>query len=583
MKPPSARSPRLIVAERNLAALPPDAPARPAALIAVAREVLHRAPLRAIEVATEAAALALDGGDLALRFEALCVVASGCLSLSDFVAAESTISTLGALVDSEARSARHLSLRAMRAQRGGDLQGALALTFEALRLWERSGEATSRRAASTHNLAGNLLAQFADFAGAIEHFHRALSLYAEDPDDDVTAVIANNLGRAYRELGHHSAAEEVFLTTLSRFPADDDSFVRTILTLNLGQLLVDAGRSAEAVGILTDALVISQARGYARATGGLLHSLGLAHQAAGDLAEAGRRFEAAHEVRAALGEQADLTDTQVRYAALLVEMGRADEAVAMLGPLLDGPTAHAWLRIRADALLLLHHIARARGELERALDLHVAYHDQCKVFLDDRATLRCQALHVRHQVQQLARERETEHALRLATEVLAQTDPLTGLPNRRHVDGHIDAAVATHQPFALVFADIDHFKQVNDRFSHAVGDAVLRSVARVLQSTLRSGDVVGRYGGEEFVLVFPGCGLEAARQACERLRAAIRAHDWAQLHPELTLTISFGVAATKGDRDRAEMLAAADGALYRAKANGRDRVERAQGETLKSP
>ena len=176
------------------------------------------------------------------------------------------------------------------------------------------------------------------------------------------------------------------------------------------------------------------------------------------------------------------------------------------------------------------------------------------------------------------REREAERARGAELEVLAHTDPLTGIPNRRFADAHIDTAlahaVATGRSLSVCILDIDYFKQVNDTHSHEVGDAVLHTMAILLHSQLRDGDVVARYGGEEFVIVFSGASVQQAEEACVRLLHAVRTHDWTRTHPALAITVSAGVADASAAATRAALLAAADTALYQAKAAGRDRVVR---------
>lgn len=127
-------------------------------------------------------------------------------------------------------------------------------------------------------------------------------------------------------------------------------------------------------------------------------------------------------------------------------------------------------------------------------------------------------------------------------------------------------------PLACIMADIDHFKAVNDRYGHIGGDLVLREVARRLQASVRPYDSVGRYGGEEFVIVAPGCGLERAKVLAERLRESINSEPIGGAADSISVTASFGVSALPGFRTADEVLKAADEALYKAKGEGRDRV-----------
>lgn len=160
----------------------------------------------------------------------------------------------------------------------------------------------------------------------------------------------------------------------------------------------------------------------------------------------------------------------------------------------------------------------------------------------------------------------------------SNVDALTGLFNRRHLEGvlvrELEFAERAQHPVGVVLLDLDHFKQVNDRFGHAAGDAVLRGVADVLRSRLRVYDVVCRYGGEELVVVVPGGSLVASCKVAEDLREAIAGQSFSDGELPLgQVTASFGVAVFPQHADSsAELLRAADAAMYRAKARGRNRV-----------
>jgi diguanylate cyclase (GGDEF)-like protein len=159
----------------------------------------------------------------------------------------------------------------------------------------------------------------------------------------------------------------------------------------------------------------------------------------------------------------------------------------------------------------------------------------------------------------------------------ALTDALTGLYNRRYALERLDkewAAATRHdKPLACLLLDIDHFKRVNDTHGHDIGDLVLRETAKVLGDTLRQSDVVCRLGGEEFLVIGPETDLEAARRCAERLRAAVEGQVIEVPSGRLRVTVSIGVAVRTEQTDGpAELLKAADQAVYAAKAGGRNRV-----------
>jgi diguanylate cyclase (GGDEF)-like protein len=162
----------------------------------------------------------------------------------------------------------------------------------------------------------------------------------------------------------------------------------------------------------------------------------------------------------------------------------------------------------------------------------------------------------------------------------ALVDGLTGLANRRQCEEALGAELARVDRFggslAVVFADLDSFKDVNDRFGHPTGDSVLREVARLLQESLRDVDLASRWGGEEFLLVLPGTNLEGGAQVAERIRLALAGRIVLAVDgTPIPVTASFGVAAAPPATTASEVFAAADAALYGAKRSGKNRVERA--------
>jgi diguanylate cyclase (GGDEF)-like protein len=148
----------------------------------------------------------------------------------------------------------------------------------------------------------------------------------------------------------------------------------------------------------------------------------------------------------------------------------------------------------------------------------------------------------------------------------AMIDPLTGLGNRRM----LDAGIAQSLGGAALFVDIDLFKHVNDRFSHSVGDEVLRRIADILRAHCRTHDVVVRFGGDEFVVLLPNTSAAEAAAVGERVRAAVDREQWQDLGEHLRVSVSVGVAASDASTDR--VLKDADSALYAAKESGRNRV-----------
>ena len=188
----------------------------------------------------------------------------------------------------------------------------------------------------------------------------------------------------------------------------------------------------------------------------------------------------------------------------------------------------------------------------------------------------------RMEITDMVRQNQALEAANARLAELSSTDGLTGIANRRRFDEALEAewkrCMRHNQPLAVIMVDIDHFKRYNDHYGHVAGDECLRQVAKILQGCIRrAGELVARYGGEEFVLLLPSTDLmfacQTAQRGVEQLHSAALPHADSPTAPQVTL--SMGIASTLPDASFAPeaLIEAADAALYRAKNNGRNRVE----------
>ena len=179
----------------------------------------------------------------------------------------------------------------------------------------------------------------------------------------------------------------------------------------------------------------------------------------------------------------------------------------------------------------------------------------------------------------ISQRKADERALKEATkklEELARTDPLTGLLNRRGLlemmEYEIKRAKRSGKRFSVIMGDIDHFKEINDLFGHDTGDIILENLADIMKKTLRSQDIISRWGGEEFLILLPETPLTGAQCAAEKLRQRIMDHVHHIRDMEFNVTITFGVCEVKSDFDTEICIKRADNALYQGKESGRNRV-----------
>ncbi|MEO7254957.1 MAG: GGDEF domain-containing protein [Casimicrobium sp.] len=330
---------------------------------------------------------------------------------------------------------------------------------------------------------------------------------------------------------------------LQMSPIIGDPYLDAFAHGNLGEVLVHLGQLSEAETLLHAALALAESGGYHAVSPRVRCSIGELKLARGD-------FRTARiELTALLAEQKHLptisTQMRVHYALYLAHRGEGDTTAALA-------QLEAFRRI----------------ESQRSMQQLKAKSEHMVMRLEADETQR-KGLEKAYGVAQAHASRASE------LERITLEDELTGLGNRRALDlklaGMVANARTTDAPLVVVLLDLDHFKQINDRFGHTVGDRVLVQVARLLSEHTRASDMVVRSGGEEFVLVMPGTSAPDAFDICERLRQRVSGYPWATIAPELHVAVSAGIASAP-DYDAATLVERADLAMYRAKRAGRNRV-----------
>ncbi len=160
---------------------------------------------------------------------------------------------------------------------------------------------------------------------------------------------------------------------------------------------------------------------------------------------------------------------------------------------------------------------------------------------------------------------------------LARVDGLTGVFNRSHLDRCLAAEFSRHKRYSsalsVILFDVDLFKQVNDSFGHPAGDEVLKQLAGLIETQLRSSDMLARYGGEEFIILLPESGIDAAREVATKIRSLVEAAVFIHNDRPISITVSAGISSLTDSMERPEaLIEAADSALYQAKESGRNRT-----------
>lgn len=444
----------------------------------------------------------------------------------------------------------------------GDFSRALDSQFRALELDERTGDRSSQ--AATLRTIGIVYSRSGDLRTGLDHYRRSLALATRPEDAVERGKTLNNIGINLKNLGQYDEAHAALAEAHQLFVELGLPLQQSATLSNLGLLLEKRGDPAGAERTLRAALAQSEATGY---------RLGVAHAnlALGRLCLAqGRHAEALLWLAAALAdcERYRLKPTECECHESLADYHEktGDHAAALRhfrrfhALEREVQTEAARDKLRALTVQLELKAARREAELERE-----------RQGVLSRANADLDALNVALTEANLQKTMLLDQLERQTFE-----DALTGLANRRRLDQRLAdefaLALRHDRPLAVAMVDLDHFKAVNDRFSHAVGDAALRATAKLLTTQVRHTDLVARFGGEEFVVVLVETDGAAALRVCEKLRAAVANHGWSAIHPGLSLTLSIGLCADTSVPSHDRMLAMADRNLYSAKAAGRNRV-----------
>jgi diguanylate cyclase (GGDEF)-like protein len=505
-----------------------------------------------------------------------------------------------------------LRLLALNLWRVGEAEPAARVASDALLLYE--GLPDQAGVVETLNLLCMVYNQLGLNREALDFAIRALKLSREIGDKRLECWSLNRVGIGYEALSDAVLSLTYMQESLAlaqALPQADEEVFAALNNLASSEVVVAAHHRATGDTGAADAMRTS-ARGHARKALELARRSGNSHRetiALGNLADAMNDGDGRGETQTLLeqfqtmarrhGYRSLELQADFSLARLLCQSGRHALAVLRLEQLLAVAREADEPDLGIEVEHALYEAYKILGRFEPALAHLEAYSRLEQRRLKQQAQAQARVLLARMEVDQAhadaerarldaelqrlrAQQLEDEHrTLRAEAEALgraAREDALTGLSNRRMIDEMLprllDRARAQRTPFALAMLDLDHFKQINDRFGHGLGDQVLSALAQLLRANTRGADLLARVGGEEFIVVLDGAPIELAHEICERLRGAIAGHTWRELAAGVKVTVSIGLVAGTPDEPRERLIERADAALYEAKRRGRNRVHR---------
>ena len=459
-----------------------------------------------------------------------------------------------------------------------DIANVLRYGAEALKLYQAQGDV--RVQARLHEYLGDGYIRFSAYHEALEHYLKQLELL--NSQGATLAEPYAGIGWIHCQLGDFKNALAFLEEGLTRARAENNEVVAGRCLGNMGNVYDSMKNHAKALDYHRQAIDVFEARGdFRRAMIGY-GNVGKTYFDMGDTAKALAYYDKTLV-------QLERTPNQAFEGWVFVQVGETlleTDGARAESYLFDGLaklTEAGSNEGTEQAHHLLFKLYDQRGDAGKALEHYKSYAEFQIKRLKDANEKRTQALSIQFEVEHLQQEQEiyrlknVELARAVAQlEELSSKDSLTGLYNRRYMDNHLAGAFTdaytSQQPLTVLISDIDNFKHINDRFSHATGDEVIKAVARIFADNVWGADIVARYGGEEYVAVFKNTDLQQARQVAEKLRRKVAACDWSSFHPDLAVTVSIGLCDEVALGHHEKMLAAADAKLYEVKRAGKNGV-----------
>jgi diguanylate cyclase (GGDEF)-like protein len=470
----------------------------------------------------------------------------------------------------------------------GDYGTALNQLLEAYTLLQ--GQLFPDLLATASHSIGWAHSRLGNYDEALDFMNRALILLHESGNPEKEAAVLTSLGTVYSGKGLHSQAMENFQQALILQQIPEFNRGKGVTLNNLAYAQTMLGANIEAEENAKAGIRIFQNLGLHALEAKGLDTLGKAYFAGGEYEKAEESLEQCLVVARKTSSDYLEMEAMLNLGRVYYKQGRVERARTSLHQSIKIAKAR-----QANLYLYKFHemlakIYEEQGDLAQALLHYKEFHTALDLALAEAASYRLENLRIIHRVEKnqkeaevlwlnnRALEREIAERLRERAELekLATTDPLTGLYNRRHLftlgEYEFEKARQEEIPLSVILLDIDHFKLVNDNFSHATGDQVLVNVARMITSNARTGDICCRYGGEEFVILLPNAGLASGQEVAGRIRQVISSVPTVVAKDVIHITASLGVAqASPADEDLASVINRADQGMYQSKAASRIR------------
>jgi diguanylate cyclase (GGDEF)-like protein len=427
-----------------------------------------------------------------------------------------------------------------------------------------------------YNNLGIIYDGLGDRPQAMSWLLKQLELAQQQGDKQQEATALHDLGFLTHD---PEQGRSYFQQALEMFREVGDNWGVALANINLAEGYLTQGSYQEALRHAHDAIAVEEHDGEAVEKAFTVHTLGNIYAAQKKYSEALEHYhQAVNFIREGMGDGSLEPSVLLSLGNTYQTVGETEKALSYLNEALQLAQRMDFRVLIYQAHQALASYYKANASFEQALYHFEQFHSLKEKIFNSESEQKMRAMEVLHRTETARKEAELqqrknkelqEHIhsleeLNAQVRALSVSDPLTGLYNRRYLFEYLSRLEPAHT-ISIAILDLDHFKRINDTYSHFVGDDVLRGTASLLTASLRGTDIAARFGGEEFVIVFHHTTLEQAVMACERLRQAVELNVWSEIHPRLRATISVGLVSGLA-KDYETLLLQADQKLYEAKA-----------------
>jgi len=456
-----------------------------------------------------------------------------------------------------------------------------------------------------------------DYEQALSNFQASLKLREKSGDKERIAKSMTNIGNVYWMMDDYQRAIDAYKGALASFQSLDFELGVAGISINLGEGELKLGKPELALEKFRVALRLFERLKNPFGAAMAHEAIGRTYSQQGNYESAVKEQVKALEMRMTLEDKKGQTTSLIALARAFISLHSHSKAESALNRALKLATDNKLLQEEQEIYLAFANLYESRGQSTRALksfQKHIALRDKLYRGKTEQNVREMQArFQVRGKMEELRfqtklsgvqllhakSERNLWIVLALITgmlgavslilyrqkihanqelDKLARRDPLTGLSNRRDITSVIETEIMRARrcgiPFSVLLLDVDHFKEINDRFGHTVGDSLLIWLAHRIRENLRQTDRGARWGGEEFLIFLADTNLTGAAQSAERLQAAMADSPYQSGGQPVNMTVTIGVATFDRERDLSlnDLVLRADHALYRGKEEGRNRI-----------